>query len=56
VLLSVLLKNFPVPSLIYLENGHRECIEVLLSNGADVNCPKAHGRTGLVFAAGEVPV
>jgi len=36
-----------------LENGHKECLEVLLREGADVNHSNRYGWTALCYAAGE---
>jgi serine/threonine-protein phosphatase 6 regulatory ankyrin repeat subunit B len=32
-------------------NGHSETVEILLTNGADVNMKDTHGRSAIMFAS-----
>jgi len=36
-----------------LEYGHKECLDILLREGADVNHTTMHGRTALCYATSE---
>ena len=37
--------------ILAAENGHRECVDLLIGNGADLNLPNKFGKTALVMAA-----
>ena len=37
--------------ILAAENGHKECVDLLIGNGADLNLPNKFGKTALVMAA-----